>query len=182
LDGSSVQCQGVSLKGVRLAIALVWLGPRRPGPWQGLSVGDLAGHVGQLAARGPGRSAQVGERLLIIQAFAFHQRALSPLDQAPRVQGDLELLGQGPFELRLGRRAEQAGHNPGMVASCMTAGRPVVKASMQGPAANTSWLSSRVWARSSEALAHRSWPSMSTSPQPRPTGHRVPEVARSVVG
>src|SRR5829696_3462508 len=37
---------------------------------------------------------------------------------------------------------------------------------MQGPAANTSWLSSRVWARSSDALAHRSRPSMSTSMTP----------------
>src|SRR5215217_5144025 len=45
----------------------------------------------------------------------------------------------------------------------MTAGRPLVYASMQGPAANTSWLSSRVWARWSEALAHRSRPSTSTS-------------------
>src|SRR5215217_1410969 len=53
-----------------------------------------------------------------------------------------------------------------MVASRMTAGLPVVNASAQGPAANTSWFSSRVWARRSEALAHRSRPSMSASMTP----------------
>jgi hypothetical protein len=35
----------------------------------------------------------------------------------------------------------------------MAAGRPAANASMQGPAANASWLSSRTWARWSEALA-----------------------------
>jgi hypothetical protein len=43
----------------------------------------------------------VGERLLLIQAFAFHQGALGPLDQCPGVKGDLELLGQGAGELGL---------------------------------------------------------------------------------
>jgi len=46
----------------------------------------------------------VGERLLLIQAFAFHQGALGPLDQAPGVQRGLELVGQGTAEL-----AEQSG-------------------------------------------------------------------------
>src|SRR4029450_208161 len=50
-----------------------------------------------------------------------------------------------------------------VVASCMTAGRLVVNASAHGPAANTSWVSSRVWARWPEALAQRSLPSMSAS-------------------
>src|SRR5215207_11151430 len=45
----------------------------------------------------------------------------------------------------------------------MTAGFPVVYAWAQGPAAKISWLSSRVWARWSEALAQRSWPSSSAS-------------------
>jgi hypothetical protein len=41
----------------------------------------------------------------------------------------------------------------------MTAGRPLVNAWAQGPAAKVSWLSSRVWASGSEALAQRSFPS-----------------------
>src|SRR5215207_3598305 len=163
----------------------------------------------------------MGEGLLIVQAFAFHQGPLGPLDQGSRVQGDLELVGQGTLELGLGGRPEQAGHHPGiglqrghlalvpaprlgrihiqgadgataqlhrntepgtdldldhgqgdlpqrrsMVASCIIAGRPVVYASMQGPAANTSWLSSRTWARWSDALAQHSRPSRSTSMMP----------------
>ena len=38
----------------------------------------------------------------------------------------------------------------------MTAGWPLAKACRQGPAAKVSWLSSRVWATGSEALAQRS--------------------------
>jgi hypothetical protein len=45
----------------------------------------------------------VGEGLLIIEAFAFHQGALGPLDQAPGVQGGLELVGQAAGELGLAR-------------------------------------------------------------------------------
>jgi hypothetical protein len=52
--------------------------------------------------------------LLIIQAFAFHQSALGPFDQAAGVKGCLELVGQGTLELRLGCRAEQAGHHAGL--------------------------------------------------------------------
>jgi hypothetical protein len=49
------------------------------------------------------------------------------------------------------------------VASWMTAGRPLVNACRQGPAAKVSWLSSRIWASGSEALAQRSRPSASAS-------------------
>jgi hypothetical protein len=45
----------------------------------------------------------------------------------------------------------------------MTAGWPLAKACRQGPAAKVSWLSSRAWARGSEALAQRSLPSASPS-------------------
>jgi hypothetical protein len=51
----------------------------------------------------------MGERLLVIQAFAFHQGPFGPLDQAPRVQRHLELVGQRALELSLGRGPEQAG-------------------------------------------------------------------------
>jgi hypothetical protein len=56
---------------------------------------------------------QVGERLLIVQAFAFHHGALGPLDQPPRIQGHLE-LGQRALEHSLGGGSEQAGHHPGI--------------------------------------------------------------------
>jgi hypothetical protein len=61
-----------------------------------------------------GGPAQVGEGPLVVQAFAFHQDTLGPLDQGPRVQRHLELLGQHALELSLGRRPEQAGHHPGI--------------------------------------------------------------------
>ena len=54
----------------------------------------------------------MSERLLVVQAFAFHQDALGPLDQPPRVQRHLELVGQRALELSLGRGPEQAGHHP----------------------------------------------------------------------
>jgi hypothetical protein len=56
----------------------------------------------------------VAEGLLVVQAFAFHQRALGLLDQHPGVQGSLELGGQGTFDLSLDRGCEQAGHHPGI--------------------------------------------------------------------
>jgi hypothetical protein len=46
--------------------------------------------------------------------LAFHQRPLGLFDQDPRVKSRLELLGQGTFDLSLGRCAEQAGHYPGI--------------------------------------------------------------------
>src|SRR5215217_4403221 len=96
---------GVRLRCVSLAVGLLGCSPRRPGPTsgQGLTGGDLAGHLGQLPSRGPGSPAQMGEGLLVIQAFAFHQGALGPLDHAPRVQRGLELVGKGAGELGLGR-------------------------------------------------------------------------------
>jgi hypothetical protein len=48
----------------------------------------------------------VGEGLLLVQALAFHQGALGPLDQAPGVQGRLELVGQGAGQLGPGSRPE----------------------------------------------------------------------------
>jgi hypothetical protein len=50
----------------------------------------------------------VGEGLLLIQAFAFHQGALGPLDQPPGIQRGLELVGQGTAELGLGPGQQQA--------------------------------------------------------------------------
>jgi hypothetical protein len=65
--------------------------------------GGAGGDLGQLASRGPSCAAQVRERLLVIQAFAFHQRALGPLDQSSGVKGCLELLGQGMLHFGPGR-------------------------------------------------------------------------------
>ena len=98
--------------GSRLAYS-VWVAVAWPAPvWLGLAGGDLASHVGGLSARGPGRPTPVGERLLLIQTFPLHQGALGPLDQPPRIQGNLELLRQGPGQLGLGGCLEQAGHHP----------------------------------------------------------------------
>ena len=44
----------------------------------------------------------MGEGLLLVQVFAFHQGALGPLNQTPGVQRGLELVGQGAAELGLG--------------------------------------------------------------------------------
>ena len=51
---------GVRLRCVSLAVGLLGCSPRRPGPTsgQGLTGGDLAGHLGQLPSRGPGSPAQ----------------------------------------------------------------------------------------------------------------------------
>jgi hypothetical protein len=98
------------------ALGLLGLGTGRPGPpaGQGLAGGDLGGHLRQLASRRPGRPPQMGESLLVVQAFAFHQGALGSLDQAPRVQRGLELVGQRALELSLGSGPEEAGHHPGV--------------------------------------------------------------------
>ena len=56
----------------------------------------------------------MGEGLLVVQAFAFHQDALGPLDQPSGVKGDLELVGQGAAELCPGPGQEQAGQDPGI--------------------------------------------------------------------
>src|SRR5215218_5002349 len=97
------------------ALGLLGLGTGRPGPpaRRRLAGGDLAGHLGKLASRGPDRPAQTGERLLLVQAFAFHQPPLARSIN-PRIHGDPELLGQGALELGLGRGSEQAGHHPGI--------------------------------------------------------------------
>src|SRR5215216_7885619 len=69
---------GVWLARLSVAGGLVGWGRRGPGSsaGQGLAGGHLGGHLGELAARGAGCPAQVGEGLLIVQAFAFHQGAL----------------------------------------------------------------------------------------------------------
>src|SRR5215217_3837114 len=163
----------------------------------------------------------MGERLLVIQAFPLHQGALGPLDQSPRLQRHLELVGQRTFELSLGRRPEQAGHHPGIglqgadLAVVPAAGvdgihvqgadgaaaqldgntQPrtdldldhgqgdLAPAPLHGRVMHDCWLAGgvrlhagasgedllvvlQVWARSSEALAQRSRPSMSVSMTP----------------
>jgi hypothetical protein len=68
-----VPCSGVRLVSRSVAVGLPGLVPPRPGPsaWQGLASSDLAGHLGELSACGPGGPAQVGEGLLVIQPLAF---------------------------------------------------------------------------------------------------------------
>ena len=91
----------------------------RPGrlgspPRQRRAGGRLAGHLRKLASGGPGRSPQVNEGLPAIQPFPFHERAPGLVDQAPSVQGDLELLGQAAAGMTPHGGPEQGRHQPGI--------------------------------------------------------------------
>ena len=75
--------------------ALSWLGPISR--WQQFAGGDLAGHIHQPPARGPGRPPQPLKGRLGVQALAAHHHPLGLLDQPPMRQSSLQLVASRPL-------------------------------------------------------------------------------------